>query len=67
MISYEKIIKYVPVQIINTINECVKLQEVKILENWLKDCKTEIQRREQEKENTFPLFYEKAYHRISFK
>ena len=61
MYTLDKIKQNVPSQIINTINECVNLQEKEILENWLKDCKQEITRRQEAKENTYPLFYEKAY------
>jgi len=61
MFTIDKIKYHVHEQIIKTIDLCVKLQEVDTLEKWLKDCNYEIKRRESEKENTYPLFYEKAY------
>lgn len=59
--TIDKIKFYVNGQVINTINECVKLQEKDILVKWLADCMQEIARRESAKESTFPLYYEKAY------
>ena len=59
--TLDKIKHYVPSQIIDTINQCVVLHEKSILEKWLTDCKQEIHRREEAKESTFPLYYEKAY------
>lgn len=59
--TIDKIKHYVPKQIIETINQCVALQEKAILEKWLADCKHEISRREESKESAFPLHYEKAY------
>ena len=61
MLTIDKIKHNVPAQIINTINELVKMQEKEILKKWLQDCKKEIKRRELLKENTYPLYYEKAY------
>ena len=61
MISYEKIINNAPEKIIEFINLCVSLNEIEALKKWLKECNVEIQRREEAKENTFPLYYEKAY------
>jgi len=63
--TIDKIKHYVPKQIIDTINQCVTLQEKSILKKWLLDCTQEISRREEAKESTFPLHYEKAYLEIA--
>ena len=59
--TIDKIKYHVPTWVIDAINECVTLQEKDTLEKWLTDCKQEIHRREEAKESTFPLYYEKAY------
>jgi len=59
--TIDKIKHYVPEQIIATINECVKLQEVEVLKKWLTDCTQEIEFRQSQKIDTFPLYYEKTY------
>ena len=61
MFTVDKIKHHVDAQIIDTINECVKLQEIETLKKWLKDCIKEIEFRQSEKIDTYPLFYEKAY------
>jgi hypothetical protein len=61
MLTIEKIKHNVPSVVINTIDECVKLQEIDTLKKWLDDCKKEIVRKESLKENTFSLHCEKAY------
>lgn len=66
MLTVDKIKNYVPEQIINTINECVNLQDIDTLRKWLIDCKQEIQRREANKEDISFLFYEKAYLEMVF-
>jgi len=59
--TLDKIKLYVHEHVIGTIDNCVEFKDIETLERWLVDCKREIQRREEAKENTFPLYYEKAY------
>jgi len=59
--TIDKMAHHLNKHIIETINLCVKLQEKSTLEKWLKGCTDEINRRESAKENTYPLYYEKAY------
>ena len=61
MNSIDKIKYHVPAQVINTINELVKLYQVEVLKKWHADCIGEIERRESENINTYPLYYEKEY------
>jgi hypothetical protein len=61
MITIEKIKHNVNEKIIETINQCIKLQEVDILNKWLIDCQKEIEYREQLKMNTYALHCEKSY------
>ena len=59
--TIDKIKHHVNPSVIEVINECVQLGEIDALRNWLEDCKAEINRRETQKENTYPLYFEKAY------
>ena len=61
MLSLEKIKKYIPNDIINTINLLSKEGNKEILTNWLKDCKIEIEFRHEQKISINFLYYEKAY------
>jgi hypothetical protein len=61
MNSIDKIKYHVPTQVINTINELVKLYQVEVLKKWRADCNHEISRRQEAGEDTYPLFYEKEY------
>jgi SOS-response transcriptional repressor LexA len=59
--TVDKIKHHVDKHIIDTINECVNLRETEILKKWLADCKKEIEFRQSQKIDTYPLFYELAY------
>lgn len=61
MLSIEKIEANLDPHIINTINECVRDQDVETLERWLTDCKKEIEFRQSQKMNTYSLHCEKYY------
>ena len=61
MYTVDKIKYHVMPEIIKAIDNCVNLQKTEILKKWLTDCIAEIERRQKQKENTFPLVYGKAY------
>jgi len=60
MINTDKI-KNLPEQIINTINTLVKENNITQLENWLSECKKEIELRHEQKIEMNYLYYEKYY------
>lgn len=54
-------IKFINETVFNTMNQLAAEGDLKNLENWLSECKKEIARRETQKENIYPLQYEKKY------
>jgi len=61
MINMDKILKIVPEQIINTINQLVKDNNRPQLEKWLTECKQEINFRQENKMEINWLYYELYY------
>lgn len=61
MINTDKILKYVPEQIINTINQLTNQGKITELQNWLTQCKQEIELRQEQKIEMNWLHYEKYY------
>jgi len=59
--TIDKILHNVPKGIIETIDECVEMQDIKKLSQWLKDCNSEIQRRIIQHEDLSFLYYEHSY------
>ena len=61
MLSMDKLQNTIPREVISTINELAALQNIETLKKWLNDCQTEIDRRQELKENTYSLYCEKYY------
>lgn len=61
MFTIDKIQYHVDPKVFDTICKLRDMGDVERLRIWLKECNEEIERREQMKENTYPLFYEKAF------
>lgn len=61
MINMDKLTKYIPEQIINTINLLAKENNRPQLEKWLNECKQEIDFRQANKIDLSWLYYEKYY------
>ena len=61
MTTIDKIQYHVNPQVFETICKLRDMGDVVRLKLWLKDCNDEITRRKEAKENTYPLFYEKAF------
>ncbi len=61
MFTIDKIQYHVHPRVFETICQLRDMGDVNRLKNWLKECDEEIARRQEAKENTYPLFYEKAF------
>jgi predicted glycosyltransferase len=61
MLSLDKIKKGIQKEVFETINLLVQEGNKEQLIKWLKECKDEITRREEQKENTYCLHLEKTY------
>lgn len=61
MFTIDKIKYHVHETIIDTMNHLVNLQKIDILNQWLKSCSEEIERRTKNNEDIYPLQYEKQY------
>jgi hypothetical protein len=59
--TIDKIQYHVDPQVFVSICQLRDMGDVVRLKLWLKDCNDEITRRKEAKENTYPLFYEKAF------
>jgi hypothetical protein len=59
--TIDKILHNVPKRIIETIDECANMQDIKKIRQWLKDCNSEIQRRIIQHEDMSFLYYERSY------
>lgn len=55
------VVKFIDETVFNTMNQLAIEGDEKNLNQWLIDCNKEIERRESQKENIYPLQYEKEY------